>query len=149
MQLKINVFIYFVHFTFLTCAGSGVSLSSSDGLGGLVEGTVEFEVVLGVRGAFSESLHCSTSTSTSSSGNRSTEMGPETEIDILLFTAVKINYILPGEHSLNGQWQVLICNNLVLLLLACQLLPFKIIIKTNAPPTQQRFNCSIVEVLYS
>lgn len=87
-----------MHFTFLTCAGSGVSLSSSDGLGGLVDGTVEFDVVLGVRGAFSESLHCSTSTSTSSSGNRSTEMGParEREVDINLDTIprnphVKIN----------------------------------------------------------
>lgn len=68
----------------LTCAGSGVNLSSSDGLGGLVDGIVE--VVLGVLGAFSESLHCSTSTSTSSSGKRSTEMGPKVDRESILET---------------------------------------------------------------
>lgn len=77
LSMKITTMLHFKPTLTLTCAGSGVSLSSSDGLGGLVDGTVEFDVVLGVRGAFSESLHCSTSTSTSSSGNLSTEMGPE------------------------------------------------------------------------
>lgn len=61
---------------FLT--GSGVSRSSSDGLGGVARELLD--VVRGVRDldCASESLHCSTSTSTSSSpsGKRSTDNGP-------------------------------------------------------------------------
>lgn len=59
--------------------GSGVSLSSSDGLG--VVPLELFDVVLGVldRDRASESLHCSTSTSNSSSpsGKRFIDAGPE------------------------------------------------------------------------
>lgn len=58
--------------------GSGVSRSSSDGLGGVARELLD--VVRGVRDldCASESLHCSTSTSTSSSpsGKRSTDNGP-------------------------------------------------------------------------
>lgn len=58
--------------------GSGVSRSSSDGLGGVARELLD--VVRGVRDldCASESLHCSTSTSTSSSpsAKRSTDNGP-------------------------------------------------------------------------
>lgn len=70
----------------LNLTGSGVSLSSSDGLFGVF--LELFEVVLGGRDlvvvvvAVSESLHCSTSTSTSSSpsAKRSTDEGPHLKI---------------------------------------------------------------------
>lgn len=89
--------------------GSGVSRSSSDGLGGV---PLElFDVVLGVLdldGA-SESLHCSTSTSTSSSisGNRSTDNGPAIEIKIIFnynFMLIKIDirlnfFLLFFQHT--------------------------------------------------
>lgn len=61
----------------LKLTGSGVSLSSSDGLCGVL--LELFDGVLGVldRDCVSVSLHCSTSTSSSLSGNRSTDKGPE------------------------------------------------------------------------
>lgn len=60
----------------LTVTGSGDSRSSSEGLGGVAR-DADVLVCEALDGA-SESLHCSTSTSTSSlsSGNRSTEIGP-------------------------------------------------------------------------
>lgn len=76
---------------------------------------MEFEVVLGVRGAFSESLHCSTSTSTSSSGNLSTEIGPAGEAEgegVSTTSHVNLNYSdESSRNQLTDPLQVLICKN--------------------------------------
>lgn len=67
----------------LTWTGSGDSLSSSDGHVGETNGICDVFLNVDLDG-FSESLHCSTSISTSSSMYRSTDNGPKTLKEKLL-----------------------------------------------------------------
>lgn len=79
--------------------GSGVRRSSSDGLG--VVPRELFDVVRGVRDrdGVSESLHCSTSTSSSSSlpsGKRSIDAGPDGLLNYLNYLSIEFSFILEG-----------------------------------------------------